>query len=136
MFLCHNEQACVLSQLCKIGGGGAQGVTIWQKALCKTPRITCCPHRPALQPLPWRRVSLVSLVTVTDATAGTGWAPSPFTVIFPHYYRMLWEHLGNYPNSLRGRTLCPHAREVHTQNIQPELEVLASFVISGSLSAR
>lgn len=70
-------------------------------------------------------------MNATDATTGIVWAPSLFTMIFPYYYRMLWKHLGNYPSSLLGQTFCPHAWEVHTQIVQPELEVLASFIISG-----
>lgn len=47
----------------------------------------------------------MSLMNVTDATTGTFWEPTPFTMIFPYYYRMLWEHLGNHPNSLLRWTL-------------------------------
>lgn len=137
IFLCHNKHP-VFSYNC---------VSLW-KALAKAwqrkaksnhlakdslqaPWITCHSHRPAhaRSSLPFK--NSISFMNVIDATTGTVWAPSPFTTIFPYYYRMLWEHLGNYPNSLLGWTLCPHAWEVDTQAIQPELEVLASFVISG-----
>lgn len=106
-------------------GSGEQGVLIPLDAMLPT-RTS-----PADSSLPFNNST--SLTDVIDASTGTVWAPSPRTTILPRYYRMLWEHLGNYPSSLLGWPLCPRAGEVRTQNTQPELEGFASFAASGML---
>lgn len=83
-------------------GSGEQGVLIPLGAMLPT-RTS-----PADSSLPFNNST--SLTDVIDASTGTVWAPSPRTTILPRYYRMLWEHLGNYPNSLLGWPLCPRCR--------------------------
>lgn len=87
------------------------------KSLCKIPWMTHNLHRlaHARSSLPLK--NNVPSMTVTDATTETAWTPL-FTMIFLYHYSMQWEHLGNYPSFLLGWTFCPHAWEVHNQNIQ------------------
>lgn len=117
---------CALLQSCQTVGGrrGEQGVLIPLHPTQTSPADSSVPFK-----------NSTSLMDVIDASTATVWAPSPRTMILPRYHRMLWEQLGNHPSSLLGWTLCPRAGEVHTQNIQPELEVFASFAVSGRLWA-